>query len=59
MEYLHRRKMYVEMADHRNHRRFTFRCIKVGITPVSCKIWNPIKTSRSYKIICKAEKAII
>ena len=25
------------MADYRNHRRFNVRCIKVGITPVSCK----------------------
>ena len=37
-----------KMADHRNHRRFTLRCIKAGITPVSCKIRNPLKSTRSY-----------
>ena len=28
----------------------------MGITPDSCKIKNPLKSSRSYKIIHKAEK---
>ena len=32
-----------KMVDHRNHRRFTFRCIRAGITPLSCKIRNPPK----------------
>ena len=27
-----------KMADYRNHRRFTLRCIKASITPVSCKL---------------------
>ena len=34
-----------KIADNRNHRRFTLRCIKAGITPVGCKIKNPLKTS--------------
>ena len=48
-----------KMVDHRNHRRFTLRCIRVGIIPVSCKIKNLLKTSRSYKIINKAEKQLL
>ena len=30
-----------KMADYRNHRRFTLKCIKASITPVSCKIKAP------------------
>ena len=45
-----------KMADYRNHRRFTLKCIKTGITPVSCKLKIPLKTSRSYEIIHEAEK---
>ena len=49
-----------KMADNRNH-RFTLRCIKTGITPVSCKIKNPLrnKTIKSYNIIHKAEKQLL
>ena len=32
-----------KMADYRNHRWFTLRCIKGSITPVSCKLKNPSK----------------
>ena len=30
-----------KMADYRNHRQFTLRCIKASITPVSCKLKAP------------------
>ena len=50
-----------KMVDYRNHRRFMFKCIKASITPVSCKLKNPLchKTSRSYQIIHKAEKHLL
>ena len=50
-----------KMADYRNHRRFTIKCIKASITPISCKLKNPIsyKSSRSYQIIHKAEKQLL
>ena len=50
-----------KMADYRNHRRFTIKCIKASITPVSCKLKNPLlhKSSRSYQIIHKAEKQLL
>ena len=45
-----------KMRDFWNHRMFTLRCIKVGISPVSCKLMNPMKTPQSYHIIHKAKK---
>ena len=48
-----------KMADYRNHRRFMLKCIKAGITPVSCKLKNPLKSRKSYDIIHKAEKQLL
>ena len=47
-----------KMVEYTNHRRFTLRCIKVGNTPVSCKLKNPINSRKSYHIIHKAEKQL-
>ena len=49
-----------KMADFRNHRHFTLRCIKVRLTPVSCKFKKTLlfKTNRSYQIIHKAERQL-
>ena len=47
------------MADYRNHRRFTLKCIKTGITSVICKLKNPVKTRKSYDIIHKVEKQLL
>ena len=49
----------MKMVDYRNHRRFTLRCIKASITPVCCKLKNPLKTKKSYNIIHKAEKQLL
>ena len=38
------------MIDFWSHRRFTLRCIKVGINPVTCRLKNPLKTPKSYHI---------
>ena len=46
------------MVDYRNHRRFTLKCIMASITPLSCKLKNPLKTRKSYDIIHKAEKQL-
>ena len=50
-----------KMVDYRNYRRFMLRCIKASITPVSCKLKNPLssKSSESYQIIHKAEKQLL
>ena len=52
---------FKKMADDRNHRRFTLKCIKAGITPVSCKIKDTLRNNsiRSYNIIHKAEKQLL
>ena len=47
------------MADFRNHRRFTLKCIKASITLVSCKLKKPLKTRKSYNIIQKVEKQLL
>ena len=46
-----------KIADFRNHRRFTLKCIKASITPVSCKLKNPLKTRKSYNIIQTVENS--
>ena len=33
-------KTVKKMVDFHNQRRFTFRCIKTGVTPVSCSLKN-------------------
>ena len=47
------------MADYRNHWRFMLSCIKVSITPVSCRLKNPMKTPKSYHIIHTAERQLV
>ena len=48
-----------KMADFRNHGRFMLKCIKASITPVSCKLKNPLKTRKNYNIIQKVEKQLL
>ena len=48
-----------KIADFKNHRRFMLRCIKVGITPVSCRLKTSIRTSKSYQTIKKSKRTIV
>ena len=48
-----------KMVDFQNHRKFTFRCIKLGITPVSCRLKLPMNTPKSYHIIHKTERQML
>ena len=48
-----------KMVGYRNHRRFMLKCIKASVTPVSCKLKNPLKTTKCYNIIHKAEKQLL
>ena len=43
------------------HRIFTLRCIKVRVTPISCRIKNPlhVKMANSYDIIHKVERQLL
>ena len=48
-----------KLANFKNHRRFTFRCLSQMITPVSLRLKRNIKTERGIKIIQKAEKQLM
>ena len=47
------------LANFKNHRRFTLRCISQKITPVSLRLKRNIPTDRGRKIIEKAEKQLL
>ena len=48
-----------KMADFRNHRRFTIKCLKNNIIPVSIRLKTNIKTSKGLDIIRRAEKQLL
>ena len=49
----------MKICDYKNHRRFSLRCLGKGITPVSIKLKNNIRTYRSACIISKAERSLL
>ena len=51
--------MVKKMVDFGNHRRFTLRCLEVGITPVSLRLKNNIRILRSLEIIRRAERELL
>ena len=52
-------KMENKMVDFSNHKRFTLRCLKEDIIPVSIRLKSSIKTPKSHHIIRKAERALL
>ena len=53
-------EQYVKkLANFKNHRRFTLRCLSQKMTPVSLRLKRNIKTERGKKIIEKAEKQLM
>ena len=48
-----------KMSDFRNHRRFTIKCLKNNIIPVSIRLKTNIKTSKGLDIIRRAEKQLL
>ena len=48
-----------KMADYRNHRMFTLRCIKTGITPVNCRLKNSLNSYQSCHVIHRAGKTTV
>ena len=52
-------KLEKKMADYRNHLRFTIKCLKSEIIPVSVRLKTNVQTSRSLQIIRKAEKQLL
>ena len=47
------------MANFKNHRRFSLRCLSNNIIPVSVQLKSNIKTPRGIYIVKKAEKALL
>ena len=47
------------MADFRNHRWFTIKCLKNNNIPVSVKLKTNIKTTKGLDIIRRAEKQLL
>ena len=47
------------MVDLANHRRFTLRCLKEDLVPVSISLTKNIRTPKGLQIIRKAEKALL
>ena len=52
-------KIEKKMADYRNHRRFSIKCLKREITPVSIKLKTNIHTRKASEIIRRAEKQLL
>ena len=47
-----------KIANFKNHRRFTLRCLSQRITPNSLKLRSNIKTTRGKRILEKAERQL-
>ena len=52
-------KLEKKMSDFRNHRRFTIKCLKNDIVPVSVRLKTNIKTAKGLEIIKRAEKQLL
>ena len=52
-------KLEKKMADFRNHWRFTIKCLKNNIIPVSVRLKTNIKTTKGLEIIKRAEKQLL
>ena len=48
-----------KIADFKNHRRFTLRCLSQKVTPNSLKLKSYIKTSRGKSILERAERQLM
>ena len=48
-----------KMANYRNHRRFSIKCLKREIIPVSIKLKTNIHTRKASEIIRRAEKQLL
>ena len=49
----------MKTCNYKNHRRFLLRCLGNGISPVSIKLKNNVRTYRSDCIIPKAERILL
>ena len=47
------------MANFTNHRRFTLKCLKSEVIPVSIRLKTNVRTSKGFQIIRRAEKQLL
>ena len=52
-------RIELKMADFWNQRRFTLRCLREKVVPVSIRLKSNIKTPKGFQIIRRAEKALL
>ena len=52
-------KLEYKMAEFKNHRRFSLRCLSADIIPVSIRLKSNIKSPKGFNIIKRAEKALL
>ena len=52
-------KIERKMVDFAKHRRFTLRCLKEDLVPVSICLTKNIRTPKGFQIIRRAEKALL
>ena len=52
-------KLEKKMADFRNHKQFTIKCLENSITLVSMRLKTNIKTTKGLEIIRRAEKQLL
>ena len=48
-----------KMADFQNHRRFSLKCLKFDIIPVSIRLKTNIRTTKGLEIIRKTERKLL
>ena len=53
------KKIEKKLADYRNHRRFSIKCLKQELIPVSIKLKTSIHTTKASQIINRAEKELL
>ena len=52
-------KLEIKMAEFKNHRRFTLRCLSKGLIPVSIKLKTKVQTPKGNQILRKAERMLM
>ena len=54
-----RENLEKKMANFANHRRFTLKCLKSEVIPVSIRLKTNVRTSKGFQIIRRAEKQLL
>ena len=52
-------KLAIKMAEFKNHRRFTLRCLSKGLIPVGIKLKTKVQTPKGNQILRKAERRLM